>query len=158
MIRAASVAALAAALGGCASIDINGDHVHIEPGLRNIAVCFDETTGLLDQVLVYPLSKTFAGQNMVLGTFAGAAFGGGAGAAAGGLVGLASDLVSAAPALVGENPVPSCSAPEPKIEEAPPLRPSESEIVPSRGLPDRTLWSPMAVLCGGPAAPSFCLP
>jgi hypothetical protein len=154
-VERAALVALALALGGCASIHVKGDEVSIKPGLRNLAVCFDD--GKLESVIAYKQSRTFAGQNVLLGTVVGGVVAGPVGAGAGGLVGLLSEALDSATTLLGgEDPVPSC---EPPL--APPLRTDEVEIVPSSGVLDDSLALPMAAqwnqfACGGVFAPYWC--
>jgi hypothetical protein len=150
--------ALALLLGqGCASIHVKGDEVSIKPGLRNLAVCFDDVTGKLESVIAYKQSRTFAGQNVLLGTVVGGIVAGPVGAGAGGLAGVLSELLDSATTLLGgEDPVPSC---------APPLKPSEDAATPTRAVampPARlvapALWGPMAEACGGGWPADYCLP
>jgi hypothetical protein len=144
---------------GCASIHVKGDEVSIKPGLRNLAVCFDD--GKLESVIAYKQSRTFAGQNVLLGAAVGGVVAGPVGAGAGGIVGLLSEALDSATTLLGgEDPVPSC---EPPL--APPLKPSEDAATPTRAVampPARlvapALWGPMAEACGGGWPADYCLP
>jgi hypothetical protein len=155
-VERAAIAVLAIALGGCASISVApSGAVAIKPGLRNLAVCFDDVTGRLESVIAYKQSRTFAGQNVILGTVVGGVVAGPVGAGAGGLVGLLSEALDSATTLMGgEDPVPSC---EPPL--APPLHPDEVEIVPSAAVLDGALntpWQWAEMRCGGALAPSWC--
>jgi hypothetical protein len=149
---------------GCASIHVKGDEVSIKPGLRNLAVCFDD--GKLESVIAYKQSRTFAGQNVLLGTVVGGVVAGPVGAGAGGLVGLLSEALDSATTLLGgEDPVPSC---EPPL--APPLKPAEEALPPQASRPpsqprpeppprpynELPLYGWAAFDCGGPMAPSWC--
>jgi hypothetical protein len=166
-VERAALVALALALGGCASIRVESSGaVSIQPGLRNLAVCFDDVTGKLESVIAYKQSRTFAGQNVILGAFAGGIIGGGVGAGVGGLAGIVSELMDSATTLLGgEDPVPSC---EPPL--APPLKPAEEALPPQVSRPpseprpeppprpynELPLYGWAAFDCGGPMAPSWC--
>lgn len=163
LLFAAVVLGLLCVGSGCASITIQGDAVTIKPGLRNLAVCFDE--GKLESVIAYKQSRTFAGQNVVLGAAVGGMLGGPVGAGAGGIMGLASEIIDAAAALGDPDPTPTCEAPL-----APPLRPDEVPVsavpppVPRPKTPrpfptEDTIalgaqWNQF--MCGGVMEPSWC--
>jgi hypothetical protein len=147
---------------GCASIRVESSGaVEVRPGLRNLAVCFDDVTGKLESVIAYKQSRTFAGQNVLLGAAVGGVVAGPVGAGAGGIVGLLSEALDSATTLLGgEDPVPSCEPPM-----APPLKPSEDAATPTRAVampPARlvapALWGPMAEACGGGWPADYCLP
>jgi hypothetical protein len=164
--RAALAALLvtAVALGGCASIRVESSGtVAISPGFRNLAVCFDDVTGKLKSVIAYKQSRTFAGQNVILGTVVGGVVAGPIGAGAGGIVGLLSELLDSATTLLGgEDPVPSCDPPL-----APPLTPAEEDLPPiaSRPPSEPRPWPPPIPLaaqwnqfaCGGVFQPDWCV-
>jgi hypothetical protein len=101
---------LVAATCACASVSTAPGYTEVQPGLRILAVC---QRGRDTEVLAYPISATFAGQNVVLGAVAGAALGAIAGpegaavgAGVGTLVGVLVDLVRALRG--GPDPVPRC--------------------------------------------------
>jgi hypothetical protein len=153
---------------GCASVRITVTEqagrtvttTSITPGLRNMAVCFDEDTGKLESVIAYKQSRTFAGQNVVLGAAVGGALGGPVGAGAGGVMGLLSELLDSAVALGDQDPTPTCEPPP-----APPLRPDEvpvTSLPPVEPRPPRppielgfaASWNQFA--CGGVMEPEWC--